>query len=89
MCYNSFIIDRGALNDDYRTLRLPMPCGKGVSAEAAFPTGGLACWQFGEYPPCCRRNAEGYHIGRITSVLCLWVAYGYPFFCLITDVYGG
>ena len=19
-------------------------------------------WQFGEHPPCCRRNAEGYHV---------------------------
>jgi len=38
----------------------PRLYGKGVSAEVGAPES--TCWQFGEYPPCCRRNAEGYRI---------------------------
>ena len=39
--------------------KAPRPCGKGVGAEVSAVEG--ACWQFGEHPPCCRRNAESYH----------------------------
>ena len=38
--------------------KAPRPCGKGVGAEVC--TVERMGWQFGEYPPCCRRNAEGY-----------------------------
>lgn len=31
---------------------------KGVGAEVG-AVGGV-CWQYGEHPPCCRRDAEGY-----------------------------
>ena len=36
----------------------PRQYGKGVGAEVDVVED--VCWQFGEYPPCCRRNAEGY-----------------------------
>ena len=36
----------------------PRQCGKGVGAEVDVVE--CVCWQFGEHPPCCRRNAEGY-----------------------------
>ncbi len=39
--------------------KAPRPWGKGVGAEVGAVEG--SCWQIGEYPFCCRRNAEGYH----------------------------
>ncbi len=42
--------------------KAPRPCGKGVGAEVGAVESTR--WQFGEDPPCCRRNAEGYHDGR-------------------------
>lgn len=40
--------------------KAPRLCGKGVGAEVNAV--GSVCWQLGEHPPCCRRNAESYQI---------------------------
>ena len=53
----------------------PKPCVKGVSAEVGAVES--TCWQFGEYPPCCRRNAEGYQIKGAYSRL-LFVQDSFP-----------
>ena len=43
-----------------------------------------ACWQFGEHPPCCRRNAEGYHIVcLILSAFCVGWPLAVQFFVLL------
>ena len=53
---------------------------KGVGAEAAL--WDSAGWQFGEYPPCCRRNAESYH-----HTESIGIASGYLF--LLKNAFGG
>ena len=53
VCYTSFIRDRGALHDEYRTKKAAGAMWEGRGCRSGC-CGGHLSWQLGEDPFCCR-----------------------------------